>query len=134
MLPGPFFIYRFKGRFRRAAKVRHPGEHMSTQSSGLNSSVVLGVSVAFWIVMCGIADSDIGAMIGFILAFGLAIVVAPLVVLGPVGPLVGLAAIAAYIAAIRKKVSYWAPMMLVHVIGFIVFASKALQALDRAWP
>jgi hypothetical protein len=107
---------------------------MNTQSSGLNSSIGLAVSVVFWIVMCGIADSDIGAMIGFALAFGLAIVVAPLILLGPIGPLAGLAAIAAYFAALRKKAPGLVPFAVVHIIGFIVFTVKSIMSLDRMWP
>jgi len=73
-------------------------------------------------------------MIGFVLALGLAMVVAPFMMLGPVEPLAGVAVVAAYFSAIRKKISGWGPFIAIHVIGFICFTVKSIQSLGRMWP
>ena len=74
---------------------------MREQSSTFSAILAIVVSIAFWMFMAGLAESDMGAMIGFTLAFGLAMVVGPFVALGPVGPLAGIAAAAAFLAGIR---------------------------------
>jgi hypothetical protein len=91
-------------------------------------------SIAFWVFMAGIVESDIGALFGMVLAFGLAMILGPLLVLGPIGPLAGFAIVAVYISAIRKKASDWGPLVAIHLVGFIVFAVRSIQSLDRAWP